>query len=112
MAATDLPMGSQKQLEVIRALMAEPRLLLLDEPAAGLNPSEKRELSGLLRELARRTTILLVEHDMTMVMSLSDHITVLANGAKIAAGDAATVRGDPDVVAAYLGPEAVAAAHG
>lgn len=100
----NMPYGALKRMEIARALAGSPRLLLLDEPAAGLNQSEKKDLSILLREIAGSgVTILLVEHDMSMVMSLSNWITVLANGTKIAEGSPSEVRGHPAVIAAYLG---------
>lgn len=110
--AAQLPFGVLKRLEIARALAARPRLLLLDEPAAGLNQTEKAELQGLIRRIAADgMTVLLVEHDMKLVMNLSDHIVVLANGRKLAEGRAEDVRANPDVLAAYLGGPAAAAAH-
>jgi branched-chain amino acid transport system ATP-binding protein len=104
-AAGDLPLGSQKRLEVARALAAGPRLLLLDEPAGGLNPSETRRLMDLIRRLRDelRLTILVVEHDMDLVMAISDRVTVLHYGRVIAAGPPQAVATDPAVVDAYLG---------
>jgi branched-chain amino acid transport system ATP-binding protein len=99
-----MPFGALKRLEIARALMARPRLLLLDEPAAGLNQGEKVQLQALIRTVAEDgVTVLLVEHDMKLVMTLSDHIVVLANGRKLTEGNAAAVRTHPDVIAAYLG---------
>ncbi len=100
-----LPLGIQKRTGVARALAARPRILLLDEPAGGLNGTEKRELAALLRDLRAKLdlTILLIEHDMDMVMSLCDQITVLDFGRRIAAGTPAEIRRDPVVIAAYLG---------
>jgi ABC-type branched-subunit amino acid transport system ATPase component len=100
-----LPLGLQKRAGVARALACRPRLLLLDEPAAGLNTTEKRELATLFRSLRDRIglTILLIEHDMDLVMGLCDHITVLDFGKRIAAGPPAAVRHDPAVITAYLG---------
>ena len=104
--ATQLPFGALKRLEIARALAAKPRLLLLDEPAAGLNDSETREMTQLIRRIAGEgTTVLLVEHDMKLVMSISDHIVVLDQGRKLAEGTAAEVRANPAVIAAYLGAE-------
>ncbi|MBS0436117.1 MAG: ABC transporter ATP-binding protein [Proteobacteria bacterium] len=104
--ATQLSFGVLKRLEIARALAAKPSLLLLDEPAAGLNDSETHEMTGLIRQIAADgVTVLLVEHDMKMVMSISDHIVVLDQGRKLAEGTAAQVSSNPDVVAAYLGSE-------
>jgi len=103
-AADALPYGALKRLEIARALAGEPRLLLLDEPAAGLNPSEIREMDALIQRLgARGITIVLVEHNMKLVMGVSDHVLVLDYGRKLAEGDAETVRNDPRVIEAYLG---------
>jgi branched-chain amino acid transport system ATP-binding protein len=99
-----MPFGALKRLEIARALMARPRLLLLDEPAAGLNQGEKVQLQALIRKVADEgITVLLVEHDMKLVMNLSDHIVVLANGSKLAEGRAEDIRTHPEVIAAYLG---------
>lgn len=107
--ADAMPYGALKRLEVARALAAEPKLLLLDEPAAGLNPKETHDIDELIKRIAATgMTVVLVEHDMKLVMGVSDHILVLDRGRKLAEGTAAEVRANPDVVRAYLGAEAVA----
>ena len=105
--ATELPMGGQKLLEVTRALMAQPRLLLLDEPAAGLNDTETADLAGLLRAIRTAgITVLVVEHNMNLVMGVADIVVVLEAGNVIAAGPPGVVRADPRVIDAYLGAQA------
>jgi branched-chain amino acid transport system ATP-binding protein len=107
--AGSLPYGEQRRLEIIRALCTGPKLLCLDEPAAGLNPSESAELAVLLRSIVadHGVAILLIEHDMSVVMGISDRIVVLDYGRKIAEGAPAEIRANPAVIAAYLGePEA------
>jgi branched-chain amino acid transport system ATP-binding protein len=105
--AATLAYGDQRRLEIARALASDPALLLLDEPAAGMNPTETAALGALLRSLrAAGLTILLVEHDMNFVMGLSDHVTVLNFGRKIAEGTPDAVRRDQQVIAAYLGSRA------
>jgi branched-chain amino acid transport system ATP-binding protein len=102
--AGSLPYGALKRLEIARALASEPKVLLLDEPAAGCNPVETAEIESVIRGIAREDiTVVLVEHDMRLVMSLSDRIHVLANGHTLAEGTAAEIRGNPAVIEAYLG---------
>jgi len=105
--AGDLPYGDQRRLEIARAMCTDPVLLCLDEPAAGLNPKESSDLNVLLQQIRREdgTSILLIEHDMSVVMEISDHVVVLEYGRKIADSTPDRIQSDPAVIAAYLGVE-------
>jgi branched-chain amino acid transport system ATP-binding protein len=112
--ANSLPYGEQRKLEIARALATEPKVVLLDEPVAGMNAIEKQEMRTLIQELRDQfeVAILLIEHDMGLVMDICEHITVLDHGVTIATGNAAEIQGDPKVIEAYLGTTENAAVEG
>jgi branched-chain amino acid transport system ATP-binding protein len=103
--AKSLPYGDQRRLEIARALATEPKVLLLDEPVAGMNTQEKREMRGLIQSLREQfgVSILLIEHDMGLVMEICEHITVIDHGVTIAVGAAKEIQGNKAVIEAYLG---------
>lgn len=111
--ASNLAYGTQRRLEIARALATQPRILLLDEPAAGMNPAETAELIQFIRHLNREgLTIVVIEHDMKLIMNLCDRISVLNHGEKICEGTPREVQSNQDVIAAYLGKGRIAAHHG